>query len=46
MKEAPDAIDTLLLQPWQLLKSKKVVQEMWNQPATEVAIPLGLYRYR
>lgn len=42
MKEAPDAIDTLLLQPWQLLKSKKVVQEMWNQPATEVAIPLGL----
>ncbi|MEW5285116.1 nitrogenase molybdenum-iron protein subunit beta, partial [Klebsiella michiganensis] len=42
MKEAPDAIDTLLLQPWQLQKSKKVVQEMWNQPATEVAIPLGL----
>nr|CAA29588.1 nifK protein (AA 1-518) [Klebsiella pneumoniae] len=41
MKEAPDAIDAAP-QPWQLLKSKKVVQEMWNQPATEVAIPLGL----
>ncbi|MCP5978896.1 nitrogenase molybdenum-iron protein subunit beta, partial [Klebsiella pneumoniae] len=27
---------------WQLVKSKKVVQEMWNQPATEVAVPLGL----
>ena len=42
IKTAPDAIDTLLLQPWQLVKSKKVVQEMWNQPATEVAVPLGL----
>lgn len=42
MREAPDAIDTLLLQPWHLLKTKKVVQEMWNQPATEVNIPMGL----
>ncbi|MFE4151711.1 nitrogenase molybdenum-iron protein subunit beta [Kosakonia sp. YIM B13587] len=42
MREAPDAIDTLLLQPWQLVKSKKVVQEMWNQPATEVSVPVGL----
>jgi len=42
MREAPDAIDTLLLQPWQLVKTKKVVQESWNQPATEVQIPMGL----
>ena len=42
MRDAPDAIDTLLLQPWHLLKTKKVVQEMWNQPATEVNIPMGL----
>jgi nitrogenase molybdenum-iron protein beta chain len=42
MREAPDAIDTLLLQPWHLVKSKKVVQESWGQPATEVSIPMGL----
>jgi nitrogenase molybdenum-iron protein beta chain len=23
-------------------EEQKVVQEMWNQPATEVAVPLGL----
>nr|WP_318381728.1 nitrogenase molybdenum-iron protein subunit beta [uncultured Enterobacter sp.] len=42
MRDAPDALDTLLLQPWHLLKTKKVVQEMWGQPATDVAIPMGL----
>lgn len=42
MRDAPDAIDTLLLQPWHLVKSKKVVQESWGQPATEVSIPMGL----
>jgi nitrogenase molybdenum-iron protein beta chain len=42
MREAPDAIDTLLLQPWHLVKSKKVVQESWGQPGTEVSIPMGL----
>ncbi|WJY15543.1 nitrogenase molybdenum-iron protein subunit beta [Pectobacteriaceae bacterium CE90] len=42
MREAPNAIDTLLLQPWQLAKTKKVVQENWQQPATEVAVPIGL----
>lgn len=42
MREAGDAIDTLLLQPWHLTKTKKVVQELWNQPATDVAVPIGL----
>lgn len=42
MREAGDAIDTLLLQPWHLVKTKKVVQEMWHQPATEVSVPIGL----
>ncbi len=42
MKDAPNAIDTLLLQPWQLVKTKKVVKELWNQPATGMNIPMGL----
>ena len=42
MKDAPNAIDTLLLQPWQLVKSKKVVTESWQQPGTAVDVPIGL----
>lgn len=42
MRDAPNAIDTLLLQPWHLIKTKKVVQEDWQQPATSVAVPMGL----
>lgn len=42
VKDAPNAIDTLLLQPWQLVKSKKVVTETWGQPGTAVELPLGL----
>ncbi len=42
MKDAPNAIDTLLLQPWQLIKTKKFVQGTWNQPASAINIPMGL----
>jgi nitrogenase molybdenum-iron protein beta chain len=42
MKDAPNAIDTLLLQPWQLAKTKKFVQGTWNQPASAINIPMGL----
>ncbi|MEE3649197.1 MULTISPECIES: nitrogenase molybdenum-iron protein subunit beta [unclassified Brenneria] len=42
MRDAPNAIDTLLLQPWHLVKSKKVVKEDWGQPGTEVSVPMGL----
>ncbi|MGM3189401.1 nitrogenase molybdenum-iron protein subunit beta [Dickeya dadantii subsp. dieffenbachiae] len=42
MREAPNAIDTLLLQPWHLVKTKKMVQDVWNQPASEVPVPIGL----
>jgi len=42
VKEAPNAIDTLLLQPWQLTKTKKFVETTWGQPATEIKIPMGL----
>ncbi|MBK1694060.1 nitrogenase molybdenum-iron protein subunit beta [Chromatium weissei] len=42
MRDAPNAIDTLLLQPWQLVKTKKFVETTWNQPATTINIPMGL----
>ena len=42
IKDAPNAIDTLLLQPWQLVKTKKYVKGTWHQPATDMDIPMGL----
>ncbi|KAB2935893.1 MAG: nitrogenase molybdenum-iron protein subunit beta [Candidatus Contendobacter sp.] len=42
VQDAPNAIDTLLLQPWQLPKTKKFVQETWKQPASAITIPMGL----
>lgn len=42
IKDAPNAIDTLLLQPWGLPKTKKFVKGTWNQPCTEIAMPMGL----
>ena len=42
IKDAPNAIDTLLLQPWQLEKTKKFVDTVWHQPATAINIPMGL----
>ena len=42
MVDAPNAIDTLLLQPWQLVKTKKVVTETWGQPGSALNVPIGL----
>ncbi len=42
LREAPNAVDTLLLQPWQLTKTRKFVKDVWHQPANEIAIPMGL----
>jgi nitrogenase molybdenum-iron protein beta chain len=42
VRDAPNAIDTLFLQPWQSVKSRKLVKDTWNQPATDVTIPMGL----
>ncbi len=42
LKDAPNAIDTLLLQPWQLVKTKKMVKDSWGQPASELNVPMGL----
>ncbi|MCB1755012.1 MAG: nitrogenase molybdenum-iron protein subunit beta, partial [Gammaproteobacteria bacterium] len=42
VKDAPNAIDTLFLQPWQSVKSRKFVKNTWKQPATDITIPMGL----
>lgn len=42
MKDAPNAIDTLLLQPWQLPKTKKYVEATWHHPVSAINIPMGL----
>ena len=42
MKDAPNAIDTLCLQPWQLVKTRKFVETVWKQPTSHISIPMGL----
>ncbi len=42
VEDAPNAIDTLLLQPWQLAKTRKYVKSTWHHPVTDVTIPMGL----
>ena len=42
VKDAPNAYDTLLLQPWQLEKTKKLVQGTWKHAAPKINIPMGL----
>ncbi|CAG9000785.1 MAG: Nitrogenase molybdenum-iron protein beta chain [Candidatus Celerinatantimonas neptuna] len=42
IKDAPNAIDTLLLQPHGLVKTAKFIKNTWNQPVSPVRIPLGL----
>ncbi|MEO1027687.1 MAG: nitrogenase molybdenum-iron protein subunit beta [Pseudomonadota bacterium] len=42
VKDSPNAIDTLLLQPWQLPKTKKYLKSTMKQPCTDINIPMGL----
>ncbi|MGB5276612.1 MAG: nitrogenase molybdenum-iron protein subunit beta [Gammaproteobacteria bacterium] len=42
VKDAPNAVDTLVLQPWQLVKTRKYVKNTWKQPASDISIPMGL----
>ncbi|MGB0684405.1 MAG: nitrogenase molybdenum-iron protein subunit beta [Magnetovibrionaceae bacterium] len=42
VKDAPNAIDTLLLQPWQSVKTRKFIKDKWEQPASDVTYPIGL----
>ena len=42
VEDAPNAVDTLLLQPWQLVKTKKYVKATWKHEASAVEMPMGL----
>jgi nitrogenase molybdenum-iron protein beta chain len=42
IKDAPNAITTLLLQPQQLNKTKKYVKDTWNHEIPALNIPMGL----
>ena len=42
IKDAPNSITTVLLQPWQLEKTKKLVQDTWHQKVPKLDIPMGL----
>ncbi len=42
IKDAPNAIDTLLLQPSHLTKTRKYIQETWNHAVPTLEIPMGL----
>ena len=42
VKDAPNAKDTLLLQPWQLVKTRKYTKGTWNHETPAINIPMGL----
>lgn len=42
IKDAPNALNTFLLQPWQLVKTKKFISNTWHHEIPDLHIPLGL----
>ena len=42
VKDAPNAHTTILLQPWQLDKTKKFITNTWNHEVPKLNIPMGL----
>jgi nitrogenase molybdenum-iron protein beta chain len=42
IKDAPNALNTILLQPWQLVKTKKLVENTWKHDVPKLKIPMGL----
>lgn len=42
VKDAPNAITTILLQPWHLEKSKTFIQNTWHHEVPKLNIPMGL----
>jgi nitrogenase molybdenum-iron protein beta chain len=42
MKDAPNAINTLFLQPWHLEKSEKYIKNTWKHASSDLNIPMGL----
>ena len=42
IRDAPNAISTLMLQPWQMTKSTKFVENTWKHRVPKLNIPMGL----
>lgn len=42
IKDAPNALNTIMLQPWQLVKTKKFVSNIWKHEVPKLNIPMGL----
>ena len=42
VKDAPNAITTVMLQPYQLEKTKKFVETTWNHDVPKLEIPMGV----
>jgi len=42
VKDAPNAKDTIFLQPWQSVKSMKFTKATWNHATPNINIPMGL----
>jgi len=42
VKDAPNAKNTFLLQPWQLVKTKKFISNTWKHEIPAINIPMGL----
>jgi len=42
VKDAPNARDTLLLQPWQLVKTRKYTKGTWQHETPAINYPMGL----
>ncbi|MGB0723669.1 MAG: nitrogenase molybdenum-iron protein subunit beta [Gammaproteobacteria bacterium] len=42
IKDAPNAVDTLFLQHWQSVKSKKFTKNTWKHEAPQMLPPMGL----
>jgi nitrogenase molybdenum-iron protein beta chain len=42
IKDAPNALTTVLIQPWQLEKTKKFVENTWNHEVPKLEIPMGV----
>ncbi|MDO9597577.1 MAG: nitrogenase molybdenum-iron protein subunit beta [Azoarcus sp.] len=42
VKDAPNAFNTILLQPWHLEKTKKLVEGTWNHEVPKLNIPMGM----
>ena len=40
--DAPNAITTILVQPWQITRSEKFIRDTWNHEIPALAIPMGL----